>query len=249
MHFFKILVSILFTISGFITRAGIDGDSLISRFHPGSMWYYTGLRPAKEGKVRKYDRLVFDIAYNTLSGRNSQLFQQHWSSISLNVNFLFDIPLNKTNTIAFGTGLCYGRLHIRHDNTLQASSDGSYTVYLPKEAINAYNKSVLGGNNFSLPLELRFRKPEWKHTKFIFGGKIGYQTTVFNKYVIRSSNEYRIVKFYSYPDIQRITYAVHARIGFRNWALYGSYNFNPVFHQTKSISFNSLQVGISISLF
>ena len=46
---------------------GVGGNE-ISRFRPGTMWFMTGFRPAIPEKVRKYDRLVFDITYNDWLG-------------------------------------------------------------------------------------------------------------------------------------------------------------------------------------
>ena len=83
---------------GFILLANVgfsqynsEGE-LTSRFRAGFMWFYTGLRPAKVDKVRKYDRLIFDITYNDWNG-DQELFQNHWASIGLNTNLMFDIPL------------------------------------------------------------------------------------------------------------------------------------------------------------
>ena len=47
----------------------------------------------------------------------------------------------------------------------------------------------------------------------------------------------------------RLIYSVHARVGLRNWALYFSYNLNPIFSNQLSTQLNLVQMGLSVSLF
>jgi hypothetical protein len=92
-----------------------EGADLISRFRPGVMWFNTGLRPAEIEKVRKYDRLVFDITYSDWAGE-SKPFQNKWASLGLNSSLYFDIPMVKNNLVSFGTGLSHSLFTIHHDN-------------------------------------------------------------------------------------------------------------------------------------
>ena len=66
LNMYKLILSIIIcVVSGnAISQYNSEGEDLISRFRPGSMWFYTGLRPATPEKVRKYDRLIFDVTYN-----------------------------------------------------------------------------------------------------------------------------------------------------------------------------------------
>jgi hypothetical protein len=66
----------------------------------------------------------------------------------------------------------------------------------------------------------------------------------------RSVNGSRsISKSFGFPDNNRLLYSAHIRVGFRNWALFASYNFNKVFKHESSVQLNQVQTGISISLF
>ena len=101
--------SILFILC--LTQFSVFGNittdsSLVSRFRPGAMWFYTGIRPADTGKVRKYDRLIFDVTHSTFNG-DVQPFTNKGLSLGLNTSLLFDIPLTKGNTISIGTGISH----------------------------------------------------------------------------------------------------------------------------------------------
>jgi hypothetical protein len=212
------------------------------------MWFYTGLKPAKVDKVRKYDRLIFDITYNDWVGDND-LFQNHWASIGLNTNFMFDIPLVKKNKIALGIGVAHQFTNIRHNGHLVRDNVAGTTIYAPQNPSDDFKKSVFGGNSFSIPVELRFRNEGWRHFKFHIGGKIGYQANAFSKYVSKIDGDRQISKSYGFPDNNKLLYSAHVRIGLRNWALFASYNFNTNFSNSESVQLNQVQAGLSISLY
>jgi hypothetical protein len=81
----KLIYFFLFLLVSLTVKAQFtsEGADLISRFRPGVMWFNTGLRPAEIEKVRKYDRLVFDITYSDWAGE-SKPFQNKWASLGLN---------------------------------------------------------------------------------------------------------------------------------------------------------------------
>ncbi len=246
----KQLVVIFSCLVGFSLSAQYDGkgDNEVSRFRPGFMWYFTGLKPAKVEKVRKYDRLIFDVTYNDWIG-DRNLFQNHWASIGMNTNLMFDIPLTKGNTVSLGLGVSHQFSVIRHNGLLLQDDLIGTTTWQAKTDSNFFNKGIFGGNSFSIPLELRFRKESWRHFKFHIGGKIGYQVNAYSKYVIGNGGNRDIQKYYGFPDLNRLVYSAHIRIGLRNWALFGSYNFNAIFSTTGSTQLNHVQMGLSVSLF
>lgn len=231
-----------------IAQYDSKGDDEISRFRPGFMWFYTGVRPAKVNKPRKYDRLIFDVTYNDWAGEKNP-FENHWASIGLNTNLIFDIPLTKGNTISFGIGVAHQYINIRHDNKFISNDVSKTTVFALKDTNDLFRKSTLSGNSFSIPLELRFRNKSWKHFKIHIGGKIGYQVNILAKQVSTINGRRELNKRFGFPDENKLIYSAHARIGFRNWALFGSYNFNAIFSNSKSTQLNLIQMGLSISLY
>ena len=57
MRNFLLILFVFLSAGKAYSQYNSEGKDLISRFHPGTMWFYTGLRPATPEKVRKYDRL------------------------------------------------------------------------------------------------------------------------------------------------------------------------------------------------
>lgn len=224
------------------------GEYNISRFRPGTMWFFTGWRPAKEEKVRKYDRLILDVTYNDWIG-DRDLFENHWASIGLNTNLMFDIPLTKGNTVSLGLGVAHQFTTIRHNGNLIQNDSLGTTTWSEKSNGQTFHKSVLGGHAFTVPIELRFRKESWRHFKFHIGGKIGYQANLYSKQVDKSGPDRVVTKDFGFPDANQLIYSAHIRLGLRNWALYASYNFNDLFSNENSVKLNTVQMGISVSLF
>lgn len=243
-----VIITLLLAAKWSFGQYDSKGENEISRFKAGFMWYFNGLRPAKPDKARKYDRLIFDLTYNDWTGERTP-FQNHWASIGLNTNVMFDIPLTKGNTVSIGTGFSHQLLKIRHDNHLIGDDLTQTTTYLAKDSSDAFYKSVFGGNSFSVPLEIRFRKESWRHFKFHMGGKFGYQANLYNKYVTRTDNGKDVVKRIGFPDMNRWVYSAHVRFGLRNWAFYGSYSFNTLFADKSSTQLTVFQFGLSISLY
>jgi hypothetical protein len=221
------------------------GENEVSRFRPGTMWFFTGMRPAKIEKTRKYDRLIFDVLYNDWTG-DLKPFNVKSTSIGFGASLMFDVPLTKGNTVAFGWGLNYNRTHITHDNTFFTDLANTWTK-CAESPVNV--KSSLNYNQFSIPLELRFRKENWRHFKIHIGGKIGYITGLNENTLLKDETGKTKIKDYHFPDVNNLQYSAHVRVGLRNFALFGEYNFAPLFSNSASTQLNVLRVGLSFSLF
>lgn len=221
-----------------------------SDYKPGLLWHYTGLRPAKKGMARKYDRLVFDVTYNDWMG-DRKPFHNLAASIGLNSNFLVDIPIAKNSRVALGTGISHSIFRVRHHYSFSVHEPEAFTAYndLQSAASAPIDRSVFGGSVISVPLEIRFRSAGWKHVKLHIGGKVGYQTKLFSRTVIKTPTKMDVHTIYDFPDENRLIYSTHIRFGIRNWALFGSYNLNTLFNQKASSKLNMFQMGLSISLF
>lgn len=237
------------SLNAFSQYDGFGADE-ISRFRAGSMWFFTGFRPAKSEKDRKYDRLIFDLTYNDWVG-DLDPFKNKWNSIGLNTSFMFDIPITKGNTVSFGTGLSHSLFRINSPGIIFApdSNENYTTLQFEISNNNTPPERFLCGNSLSVPLEFRFRSKGWKHFKFHLGAKVGYQLNLYSRTVSDGTNGKVILKDHNFADVQRLIYSAHFRIGIRNWALFGSYNLNGFFSDDNSPELNLVQMGLSISLF
>lgn len=229
------------------THAQYDsqGDHETSRFKPGLFWYYTGLNPAKIGKVRKYDRLIFDITYNDWMG-DLKPFQVKPTSIGLGTNLMFDVPFTPGSTVSIGWGLNYHWSHIRHDETFFNNLQLSATEFSVSPLTT---RSALNFHQLSIPLEIRLRKNSWKHLKLHIGGKLGYLFGMNEKERFDNPNGKTVIKSYNFQDTKPMQYSAHLRLGFRNYALFTEYHFSTLFSNANSTQLKVLRFGISISLF
>ena len=226
-----------------------EGENEISRFRPGFMWFYTGLRPGKKEKSRKYDRLIFDVTYNDWLGDRDP-FENPPLSLGLNTNLMFDFPLTKGNTVAIGWGVSHQLFTIRHSESFIIDEINQVTILAPLFYPDfSPKKRSLIGNSIGVPLEIRFRKKSWKHFKVHLGGRVGYQFQLKQKTVGEYDGHKEVYKRHGFPDQSELIYSTHIRLGLRNWALYASYNLNPIFLNKQSTQLNLIQFGLSISLF
>jgi len=241
------LTIILFLVS-FHLQAQYDSEGInTSRFRPGVFWFFTGYHPAKPEMARKYDRLIIDVTYNDWTG-DRKMFQNHWASIGLNTNLMFDIPLVKKNLVSLGVGGCYSFQTMRHNKDVFMNQQSQWTVVSDSANYINFDRNSFAGHNFSIPFELRFRTKGWRHFKVHLGGKVGYQAWLYGKTKgIQNDDTFKFRT--KVPDPNRFTYSAHVRFGLRNWAFYAQYNFNNLFSNAMSTQLNSVQFGISVSLF
>lgn len=244
----KLIKTLLFLFAFSAVWGQYDGkDSLlVSRYRPGFMWFNTGWRPAEVGKPRKYDRLIFDLTYNTLVANNKMQSPNFLRSIGFNVNTMWDIPLNEGNGFALGIGIRYGFQRVGFQGTFSGDSTNSFTTYNPTIA-NGAEKQLIGSHVFSIPLEVRLRMKKWKQAKLHLGGSIGYRAGTFTKQWFDQNN--LIIKSRSFNDASGLTFGVHARIGIRNWAFFADYTLSKQFENKQSTPINPLSFGISLSVF
>ncbi len=226
-------------------------SNLASRFKPGVMFHYSGLRPTQVEKAKKYDRLVFDITYNDWMG-DVQPFKNRWSSIGLNTNLLFDIPTSKKGTVSFATG--FRQSFFKTENLSAqffADSTNNFTILSNSESNLGIKKRLLCGNSLGVPFEFRFRSKGWKHVKLHLGGVLAYRLNIYTKTIYNGSKQIEggIYKNYDFADINRLALSTHIRLGIRNWSIYGSYGINTLFSNRSSTELRLFQLGVSVSLF
>lgn len=245
MKFLKLLpIFLLLSFQGLAQPNGKD-SSLVSRHRPGIFWFYTGFRPAKPGKLRKYDRLILDVTYNQLL-QSGSVKANPWRSFGCNINTMWDIPISNGNTVSLGLGFAYKYQKTGPKGLFFADSTNSFTHYFPDSSYSNYRKNTFGNHILAIPVELRFRTRKWEHFKLHLGGSIGYRLQTFQK--LWPENKHA-VKYKDLPDQNRLVYGVHMRIGIRNWALFADYTLAPQFKSSKSDKISALAFGVSLSVF
>jgi len=239
----KILV--LFIVFWVSARAQQDPE-LISRHRPGFLWYFTGFRPLQDADNRKYDRWVVDVTYNDWLGAVSP-FENRWNSLGINTNFMFDVRSKKNQTFSFGWGFAYAYASVSTNKKFILATDNSVSIS-PKLASDNYTVNSLNSHRFYIPLELRFASKKWSRFKLIIGANIGIQPFLNQVFLTKSEGE---KEYFTnvISDRNLLSYGVHFRVGTRNIALFGAYQFNTLFKSRESVKLHPFQLGFSISLF
>lgn len=243
-----LFIYVIVLLPYFVSSQFNEEPGKVSRFKPGIMSNFTGLRPARAGNAHKYDRLIVDVTYNDWLG-DLKSFKNKWSSIGINTNLLFDIGINKKKTVSLGTGFRHSLF--RTENLAHLfSADPTYTYTLVTKGTSVdCKRRLLCGNSVGVPIELRFRSKGWKHVKFHVGGVVAYQCNIYAKSVFTSPEGRQVIKDYNFADVNRFSLSTHIRFGTRNWAIYGSYGINSLFSNRSSTKLHLMQVGLSVSLF
>lgn len=241
-----ILVCLFVLVFG--SKAQKVDSSLISRFRPGFMWFYSGIRSSKFIDVVKYDRLMIDFVYCNWSNRDLKLFTSKWNSIGFNVQSFYDIPFNQNNTIGLGIGLGFGRIKIAQTKWLQHTDNATILSATPVNS--GIERFFFTSNRIFVPIELRFRSAGWRHAKVQIGGRLGYQFLARSHIFSENSAGLKVESIAAnLKDFNPFLMSVHARIGIRSYALTASYNLNPYFKNKQSTQLNGFELGLSISIF
>lgn len=242
----SLLILLCLALPAFGQYDGKD-PKIASRYRPGFMWFGTGWRPAKEGRPRKYDRLLVDLTYNDWVN-DSSLFLVKPGSIGFNVNGMWDIPLNENNGVALGIGASYRFQRIAFGGAMIRDTANRSTSWLLYDAEPAgYDKTVFGSHAFAVPLEIRIRIRKWRHAKLHLGGYAGYRIQTFTK--TWTNDGQTITKDKAFFDDDPFFYGVHARLGIRNLALFADYTLSKQFKSAQSTSLQPIAFGLTISLF
>lgn len=247
---YSLLLFILLIFSSFAhTQAKYKSENdLITRYRPGIMWFFSGLEQYEVEKLRKYDRLVVNINYNDWHG-DKEFFESPWNSIGVDLALFFDIPFTRQNTAGMGIGIGYSHYSNRTSWQFSSNYGQKITTALPFAKGQEPKSHLYAANYIEIPLEFRFRSKGYSHFKFMVGGKIGYRINDYSRDVFHIEGKNYKVKRYGFVDSNPLRYGVTARIGIRNWALYGTYYFSPLFTNKKSVELYPFALGLSISLF
>jgi hypothetical protein len=242
---FLVLLGNLFAQQSDSTHHKKPNKPIQTRYTPGLLWRFTGLTPRIGINGARYDRLVFDLFYNTWLGKTGGV-KTKWNSIGFNVNFMFDIPFNHKSTASFAIGLGFSHYNVVYNGMLQVDANYTYTTLSTlSSTMNVRKQNKFVANYLQIPIEFRFRTPGVNHFKFHLGAVVGVRLNSFERW--KEGN----LKFkqFNFPDINRFRYGVTARIGIRNWSIYAAYFISDLFNNKMSSKLNPLCVGISISLF
>lgn len=192
----------------------------------------------KIDSLYREDQFYFSITYNMFTDIPAQ-FRQNKFSLGLAGGFLRDMPINKSRTVAFATGL--GLSYQNYFQNLTISKDASGAVAY---GVNDYGQFV--SNRYrqysvELPIEFRWRNSTFESYKFwrIYGGmKLSY---IFSSSSILDDGE-QTYRINNNPDINKFQYGPYISAGYNTWNLYIYYGLSPLFKSATTVDGNKINL-------
>lgn len=212
---------------------------LLTSFYSFAQEVKPEIKPVvKIDSLYREDQFYFSITYNMFTDIPAQ-FKQNKFSLGLAGGFLRDMPINKSRTVAFATGL--GLSYQNYFQNLTISKDASGAVAY---GVNDYGQFV--SNRYrqysvELPIEFRWRNSTFESYKFwrIYGGmKLSY---VFSSASILDDGE-QTYRINNNPDINKFQYGPYISAGYNTWNLYIYYGLSPLFKSATTIDGNKINL-------
>lgn len=221
-----------------------ERDSLIaSKYRPGFFTgFFTGLVLPYKPWIPRHDRFIIDIKYNDLTqSPDLKVFNTKWNSIGVDIQWMFDLPMDSKGISSFGIGVGYDFGKFVYNRDLVVSEGNQYDF---TDSFNA-DKAILRTHTFFVPVEFRIRSLGRKYFNFHIGSNVGYRFGNNKEYI---DNVTIKTKTKGMSNFENLYVDVHARIGYKSWAVIVAANMLPIFRNTTDKTY-PISLGLSISLF
>ncbi|WP_298391651.1 porin family protein [Flavobacterium sp.] len=194
------------------------------------------------------DQFYLNFTYNTL--QNLEGINQSKFSSGFCIGFLRDMPVNKSRTIAFATGLGYS-LNIYNDNLYQNKIDvngvGNQNSYELLTSDVFFDKNKTSLHYLDLPIEFRWRSSTPESHRFwrIYTGfKLSYLISDRYKFV----NDVQTKIYKSNADLNKFQYGCYMAAGWNTWNFYAYYGLSPIYKSAKingeNIKLSTFNLGL-----
>ena len=157
-------------------------------------------------------------------------------------------------SVAFGLGIGTSNMYFKN-MVVDIKSKTNKLPFNVVDSVNHFKKYKLTTAFLELPLELRFTlKPEqeMKSIKFAIGAKVGTLLSVHTKGKTLLDKNGATLNTYTAKETGKGFFnstrlAATARIGYGNFSLFGSYQFNNIFKDGVAGDVKLVQVGLNFS--
>jgi hypothetical protein len=211
-----------------------------------SVFAQEAMNKAMSSVTRSRDFLVVSLTYDGWANKPDSVSTGF--NRGFNIAFMYDFPINKTN-LSLAAGLGIGTSGVFLKNHVLNMDDGTTDV-AKFSSDNSFKKYKVATTYLELPLELRYRSvPDNanKGFKLALGVKIGNLMNAHTKERSDLGGARNTEKIANKRFFNSWRYAATARIGLGNFALFGSYNLNPLFKDNGNIDIRPYSIGIAIS--
>lgn len=157
-------------------------------------------------------------------------------------------------SVAFGLGVGTSNMYFKN-MVVDIKSKTNKLPFNVVDSVNHFKKYKLTTAYLELPLELRFTlKPqqEMKSIKFAIGAKVGTLLSVHTKGKTLLDKNGAVVNNYTAKEtakgfLNSTRLAATARVGYGNFSLFGSYQFNNIFKDGVAADMKLVQIGLNFS--
>lgn len=187
------------------------------------------------------DQFYFAITYNQLLKAPKGL-SQNGLSTGFSAGFLRDMPINKSRTFGFASGI--GLSFFKYQQNLFVSKSGNnynYEILLNTD----FEKNKLEQLFVEIPLEIRWRTSTPESHKFLriySGVKLSYLVFSKSKFVGATT-----VTVFQDPNFNKFQVGTYLSLGWNTWNLHAYYALNPVFKSanigSEPIDMRALNLG------
>jgi len=212
----------------------------------------SGTQPSTGTLITGYskDYVMFQVTYDGLAGTLPDSLHTKGIPRGFNLDFMYDFKLDKTkpnSNYSLGVGLGISTSALFLNQTIGITDSTSRVLFHGNSPYKFYK---LATTFIEIPVELRYRQfPDDanKGFKVAVGLKLGALWSVHTKGKLLSNGYNEIVKLYSKRFFNPYRAAATARIGWGNFALYGSYDLTGLFKQNLGPSIYPFSIGLCIS--
>lgn len=170
-------------------------------------------------------------------------------SRGFNVAFMYDVPFkNSRFSVAPGLGISTSSMFL--DDRYMDMSNGNSNVVRFTPNAGKYKKYKVATTYLEIPLELRYRQvADNANTGFkaAIGLKAGMLVNAHTKGKNTLGGEKNIIKEQNRRFFNPWRFAATARVGYGNFAVFGSMNLNPLFKDNANMEVRPFSVGIALS--
>lgn len=198
----------------------------------------------KIDSLYREDQFYFGFTLNTLQHKPAGLTQNKFSA-GFSGGFLRDMPINKTRTIAFASGI--GFAYNAYNQNIDITKLNQIPVYTIINGSTSYKKNRFEQILVEIPIEFRWRTSTYESYKFwrIYGGlKLGY--LLYDKSIYEDGQGKTIIT--GNNDFNKFQYGVYISSGYNTFNFYAYYGLNSLFKSPKigneSLNMNAMNVGI-----
>lgn len=196
--------------------------------------------------TRSRDFLMIQVSYDGWTGGPDSL--KTGFNKGFNVALMYDFPIKKTH-FSFAAGLGVSTSSVLLKNHELNMDDN--TTNIPKFiSSSTYKRYKVATSYLEIPLELRYRgvaDNANKGFKAALGVKVGTLVNAHTKGKNTLGGERNIIKEQNKRFFNTWRFAATARVGYGNFALFGSYNLNPLFKDNSDLDIRPYSIGICLS--